>query len=106
MRSEGGRNDGYPVLGFGESQQGMWRASFEPNVGSDAREAADCVKGPAKAVPIVQKEQWVRCEARNLDRALAAKRRRWMARGERSRAGSSAWLPNCPSSSGTPYGSI
>jgi hypothetical protein len=82
MRSEGGRNDGYPVLGFGESQQGMWRASFEPNVGSEAREAAGCVKGPAKAVPIVQKEQWVRCEARNLDRALAAKRRRWMARGK------------------------
>ena len=82
MRSEGGRNDGYPVLSFGESQQGMWRAGFEPNVGFEAREAAGCVKGSAKAVPAIQQEQRVRCQARNLDRALAAKRRRRMARGK------------------------
>ena len=82
MRSERGRNDGYPVLGFGESQQGMWRAGFEPNVGFEAREAAGCVKGSAKAVPIIQQEQRVRCKARNLDRALAAKRHRWMAGGK------------------------
>jgi hypothetical protein len=33
VRSEGGRNDGYPVPGFSESQEGMWGAGFEPNVG-------------------------------------------------------------------------
>ena len=74
MRSEGRRNDGYTVLGFGEHEQGMGGAAFEPNVGPEPREAAGCIKGSAKPVPAIQQQQRIRREASNLDRAAAAKR--------------------------------
>src|SRR5262252_2251754 len=82
MRSEGRRNNSYPVLGFGEDQQGMWRAAFEPNVGPEAREPAGCVESSAKPVSAIQQEQWMRREVSDLDRATATKGKRRMAGGE------------------------
>src|SRR5262245_40907029 len=110
MRSEGRRNNCYTMLGFGEDQQGMRRAAFEANVGLEAREPAGCVESAAKPVPAIKQEQRIRREASDLDRTAVTKSNRRMAGGEEldrfHSTGSNGWLPNCPSSSGTPYGSI
>src|SRR5215831_21422122 len=73
MRSEGRCNDGYPVLGFGENQQGMWRTAFEPNVGPEAREPARCVKSSAKPVSAIQQEQRMSRQPSDLDCATVTK---------------------------------
>src|SRR5262249_60873721 len=62
MRSEGRCNDGYPVLGFGENQQGMWRTAFEPNVGPEVCVPAGCVEGSAMPTPAIKPEKRIRPE--------------------------------------------
>src|SRR5689334_16115846 len=80
VSSERGRNNGYAVLGFSECQQGVWGTAFQPNARLEPRNAAGCVKGSAEPIPGVQKQQRIRPEASDLDRASSAKGHRWVTR--------------------------
>ena len=54
--SQHGRNDGHPLPGFSEREQGVRRAALKQNIGLDVGNTTRCIEQPANGIAGTQQQ--------------------------------------------------
>src|ERR1700730_916240 len=77
-----GRNNGYPLPGFGEGEQCVRGAALKQKIGLDVGNATGRIEQAANGVTGIQKQQRMGCKGNDINRAAATKLERRTASGE------------------------
>jgi hypothetical protein len=77
-----GRNNGYPLPGFGKREQCVRRAALKQNIRLDIGNTTGRIEQPANGVTGIQKQQRMGSKGNDINRAASTKLERRMTSGE------------------------